>query len=241
MIVLRWGCLLTLLILGIVQQAHSECIHHWEFDEMAGEVAVNTVKPNAPGLYRHSPKLGQASLYPKLGKAVSFAGGETAQDVELPHDTVGLGSLTENFTVLAWVNFQHLGGANTIISGRNGIHNWSLVVLRNGILRVQTFDAKQKLVGQVFNRTPLAVNMWYLIGVSVASDKTIRFYIDGDLDRKKEIADLGAPTQQSFFVAGRGQGFNGASINGLIADVQIYNSVLEDKQVQTLFDSVIPE
>lgn len=235
------GRFLVILVCICGTLANAECIHHWELDEVSGKVAHNTANPEALGMYRHLPKLGQATLYPKLGKSVLFAGGKTAQDIELPNDKVGLGTLTENFTVLAWVNLHQLTSTNPILSGRNGNHNWSFMVLSNGILRFQTFDENQKMVGQVFNLTRLAVDTWYMVGVSVAQNKTVCFFVDGDLDRKIEIAELGTPTKQSFYIAGRGQEFDGASINGMVADLQIYNSVLDEKQIQTHFQSVIPE
>jgi len=232
----------TMIVASSLYAEGPEPIHHFPLDETQGVTAANGVDGGGDGVYRAEPTLGVEAIYPALGTAVEFAGGTTGQEVLLPHESIGLGGLTHDFTVLAWLRFDELGPTSAIVSGQNATHGWSFMALSNGALRLQTFDGEDRLIGQAFNLSPLGTGIWYQVGVSLDAAGQAKFYVDGDMDRTFP-QPLGIPTatDQPFFLAGRGQNFEGASMRGRLADVRIYDRVLSDGDVRSLFAEAVPD
>lgn len=237
------GAMMLALVLGA--DAPGELLHHWTLDESDGKQVHSAVSSSGVGVLRNDAKLGAAAMYPALGTAVDLAGGTSGQDIMLAHEQIALGKLTQNFTIVVWFQLDHLAAANSLLSGLNGNHGWSFVVLSNGYLRFQAFDGvgdKPQKVGEAFSRTPLGAGNWYQAAVSVAADQRVKFYVNGGLDDDRDVlAALPTPTDRPFYIGGRGQAFDGASIDGRIADLRVYDEVLSDEQIAALFNEVVPQ
>ena len=155
--------------------------------------------------------------------------------VELDRDSV-LGKQTENFTVAAWINPGNLSSRMPILGGfeqlggSGGLAGWAFELTPNGGLQFSAFGSGAPFVSSV-----VAPNTWTHVAVTIQSDLTVRYYVNGV--RVGGIGALNAPATPTGvpFTIGTIQGGVPGFFNGMIDDVAVFSRQLDDADIARLY------
>jgi len=138
-------------------------------------------------------------------------------------------------TICFWVNIATFNGATNYLIGSD--INW-------GVLATNQWDsgtwhfANNLFSGTVTTPPPAlsstipVIGTWYHVAASVDATIFGQIWINGILEASGTSADTATGTTLSI---GTTNGFPRAYTNGILDDVRIYNRVLNDDEVQTIY------
>ena len=168
---------------------------------------------------------GSFTSYPTNTKALDFDG--SADYVSVANSTSV--SLTNNFSITCWVEFDSLSGAPMMISKRESISGHAY----------QFYSTTSKLAfnnggGINYSTTTLSTGTWYHIGMTFASG-VVTFYLDGSSDGGFTSTNTVNPTNTYELQFGRA--FNGNYLNGRLDEVAIFDTVLTANQMSGIYSN----
>ncbi len=249
--ILQSNCMMIVAVIGLVTAfagpSHATLIRDFGLNETvnpsAGTTAVDS-SGHANGTYGGSgagPVVGVSSVNSSLyGTAAQFTQFSAATVSSFTGVNVGTGlnSLTQNFTVAAWIKPSSLSGPEAILSGANA--GWEFGLQGN----------KPELLiwgyAQYLSSVTLTTGQWTHVAVTYdRTDNLTSFYVNG-------LAAGTAGTTASF-IANTGNYDIGAAdygpiggveyynheFGGSIDEVRVYDTVLTQQQIAPLAD--LPE
>jgi RHS repeat-associated protein/uncharacterized repeat protein (TIGR01451 family) len=196
---------------------------YWPFEETSGASVFDS-----SGAANHGTLTGGTRITSGAsGKAISFAG---ASYVTIP-STAAL-QPTNGLTVSAWVYpTQQNDGTTYVILNKGGANqDYSLLINSNGYLQFQLNDLTPTLV-----RGPkLPLNTWSMVtGVYDKTNCLLKLYVNGSLTASKQVTS-GTITYDGGVLS---LGYTFSSWVGSLDEVRLYNRVLTDGEVATLWGS----
>jgi len=166
--------------------------------------------------------------------AHTFSSNTKALDFDGSNDYVSIADdntldLTDNFSITAWVNFDSLSGAPMIFSKRASLSGHAY----------QFYSTSNKLAfnnggGINYSTATLSINTWYHVGVTFASG-VVTFYLNGNPSGGFTSTNGSNPTNTYELQIGRA--FNGNYFNGKMDEVAIFNSVLTEPQILSIYNN----
>ena len=225
---LRAVAIAIVAIVTMTSASHAGLIRSYGLNETSGTVAVDAASAEN-GVYQGSPTLGVASVDAAHGTAVSFNSSD---------DEVFLGSsldsLTNNFTVGAWINPTDLTDTHRVISCPPGA-GWGFGT-NGGNLYFTLYG-----IGHLECAATLATNTWTHVAAVFDSSDDATFYVNGS-----SIGTVAGSSDASytggvrnFFIGGRGTGEE--AFLGAIDTVKICNTALDQAGVRGLMAESVPE
>ncbi|MDD4991036.1 MAG: GH116 family glycosyl hydrolase [Paludibacter sp.] len=164
-----------------------------------------------------------------LDWAMMFTGTGSGK-IEIP-DAPDL-MLNHSFTLSAWVypmGFRTNYWENTIVSTETNASGYALDLGGNGQGRIVVYsDGWKEAVAPVGS---IVLNKWQHI-TGTYDGSTIKFYVDGILKATTQVGALATSTGPLYI--GETSAWGGREFNGGIDEVQIWNKVLSDKEVQDM-------
>ncbi len=206
--------------LGDIYQSYSKgsIVASWSFDEDSGTTAVDSSLNSNDGTLTNMASDCRKSS--RLGNALEFDG--TNDYVSCGSDS----SLLPNgsFSVSAWIyskGYANSGSVYNVPLSRGNPASDS-----GGYGFAITSDEKLRFIANgtsVLSDVDIKDRWVYAVGVYDSSESKLKIYIDGVLKKETAFNGLGSDTQT--FYIGKDKNSN-RMFNGLIDEVQIYNSVL---------------
>ncbi|MBU4029984.1 MAG: LamG domain-containing protein [Proteobacteria bacterium] len=216
-------------------EIHAALIAHWTFDETSGSTAYDTA-----GSY-HGTLAGSAVWVPgggKSGGAISLA--RTTGDYVNMGDILPLG--TGPASVVLWVNTTTTDTDTFVLSKHwSGFPSGYAVGINSG----NSYGAADKAWFYNYHNglEPISITsindgQWHQI-IATRGNNQVKIYVDGTPAEDSRVDDgLDNPPEGTPFLIGGY--FNGISpqstYSGLVDDVQIYNHMLSDTEIQWLYD-----
>ncbi len=206
-----------------VADTHPSLVAHYKLNDLQG--AGNRCVDSSPylhhGTYEGNVTKGEPGARPETGNAVRFDGVDGR--VTIPDNSI-FDQLRSNVSVATWVNPDQLTGVQRVFSNPGA---WGFGLTTTG-LRFTTYGIKD------YNfSTSIPVGTWTHLAATFNSEYDVRFYVNGapiGVITGSSPANFPAPT---WSIATRDAG---EFFDGLLDDVQIYDSKLTEKQVKYLYD-----
>ena len=201
-------------------------VGYWTFDEGVGNKAGDT-----SGNGRNGSLTSTTWTDGKKSKALSFNG--TSSYVDTGVDLTW--SLTDSFSMAAWVKSTEAGGNNDSIVSKD---NWEYIFYKNG--STIGFNHWNTAGSDVITMTGTVADtsIWHHAVVTYdGSVTTGKLYIDGvlaatDSSNAGTLQDRSETTKiGKGYAWGAGDGF----MNGTIDDVRVYNRALSQTEAQSLY------
>ncbi len=219
------------------------------FDETTGTTAVDVAPvPNGVG---NLASIGTPTSLPtwqpgqgRVGGALRFDG--TGQRVELQDSTTRPLDGLQQLTLSAWVKIVAQGSASTAIIAKRtnasaGTNSYTLSISNSRRLGV-TLNGSNSVAANT-NNTQLTIGEWYhvvMVFDGTLSTQNVKLYLNGVPELfghlpavttigRRATTPLRIGDYSSVPVAG------GASFNGLIDEVRVYNRALNQQEVSNLF------
>ena len=146
-------------------------------------------------------------------------------------------NFTDAFTVSAWTYINATGAARCVASSF-----YDAATTKGWSLRVDNLTNKMRLsiwTGSLettcYSISTVTTGVFQHWVVSIASDKTVKFYLNGTLDNTTSIANFPTYNSSSYCYIGSQYGFY--YWNGYLDAIQIFNTELTSGNVTTLYNS----
>ncbi|MFO0874673.1 MAG: LamG domain-containing protein [Phycisphaerales bacterium] len=219
--------------------AHAGLVGHWPMDQAGGTVVLDVAGANNGTILGNATFVGGGVA----GSALSFS--------RATGDRVVLGDIFEfagnaDFTVALWVKLDAAVAETQVPVSKHtsGFFNGWIVFGGTtggcyGLPNRASFYTSNTCGGEVTGTTPLNDNAWHQIVGVVNAGVLKSIYVDGGL------AEATGPTTSIVATASQlvfggftmSSGTTVANYDGLLDDVQIYDTALSCRQVQAMFDN----
>ena len=230
-----WWTIFFVLSLVCVNHAHSELKPHtlkamvgaWLFDEGSGNTATDTSGNGHKGEIK-GPKWAKG----KYNGALEFDGKDDI--VEIPHDKAF--DLAE-YTLVAWAQPVHNGQYRTVIGKEpaESPRSFGIFNTPDNFLGVNFTQGNGNQWKGAEGKTILAEGTWYHVAARY-DGKALRGYLNGQLETEKEVG--GSPDFNTAPVRiGRWGGARGDRWQGLIDEVAIFNTALDEAEIQEIMNT----
>jgi hypothetical protein len=84
-----------------------------------------------------------------------------------------------------------------------------------------------------FSTTVVVANTWYFVAASATFNVSSALYVNGLLESTSTCVD--SPTGTTLSIGGRNTAVVGDGLNGVLDDVRVYNRILTDNEVATIY------
>lgn len=241
---------LPLIFLSVSCLSPAALVAHWNFEEGSGTATDNSSNTATDafgaGVAWSTDTPGAASSY-----SLSFPGTSTGNiRTNLDAATVGING-TGAKTITSWIKSGDTAGVDRMFfgwtpsNGGTGGADLRLGLDRNGFLRFEVTGGFA-----VYETIALDDDAWHMVGVVIDSSdnvNAVQFYVDGNLVNPTSAGNRLIDTQGTSGDALRddisfGIGNPGGSQqwSGLLDDMRIYNTALDDPSLDGIYNA-IPE
>lgn len=217
---------------GIVSADASGLVGYWPLDDAAGSSASDASGRGFTGTLNGNPTW----VSGKIGTALRFNGQNSSVDMNR-----SVINTSNGFSVAAWVQVSDLNAFHTAVSqDGNTISGFYLQTTpgsggRFAFSLVNVDSTNSTTIRALSNFTPV-MNTWYhIVGVYDSGSRQSRLYVNGVLHNTQSVPAPWNATGET--VIGRAK-WNGGATDfwpGLIDDVRIYNTILNDQDVLNLY------
>ncbi len=207
-------------------------ISWWPFDETSGTTAADTAGENNGAI------IGATPLPAMVAGGLSFDG---VDDYVAVPDNPTL-DLTSQITIDAWIRTDKLTGGQSIVTkqptgsaGYNHGGNYELTLADGKLYFTSQYAPYNRTWGHFANMPDLVVGQWYFVAVTAdAGSRVVKFYVNGDLVDTVvwQHSLLQYPNDEPLRI---GRRKDGLFFDGLIDEVEIFNRVLSDTEIQAIF------
>lgn len=199
-----------------------DLVVYYKLDETGGIIAADSSPQGHPGFYSAAVALGQPGAQPGTGLAAGFDGaGANVLIGSLPE----LQDLDRDLTVSAWIQPNVLSGLQQIFSNSE---SWSFGISGSS-LRFATEEIDAYSLG-----APLQIGTWAHVAAAFDSSFDVTFYVNGAELGKVSGAMPAGFANPAWYIASKA---SADYFDGLIDDVQVYDSALTDEQVRSVFEN----
>ncbi|USK72239.1 alkaline phosphatase family protein [Peribacillus asahii] len=215
--------------------ANEETVLDLKFDNNENDSSASAVTPSVFG----NPEFVQG----RIGQAIKFK--SPGQYVDLGNrDEFHFGE-SKDFSVAFWIKSEGIKGDPSIISNKNwnsgSNTGWILAVNGSGDL---IWNYKTSQSGRLDYHMPnVTDNYWHHIVVTHdRKNGSARFYKDGSLIKTVDISGMKGTLDSSYTtkIGQDGTGKYGSTLTAQVDDLQIYQNVLTETEVRTMYDSAPP-
>lgn len=214
--------------------APSGLISWWPFDETGGTTAEDIAGDNNASIIGATPLVGM------VDGALSFDG--TDDYIAVPdHPSL---DITSQITIDAWIKTDKLIGGQSIVTkqptgsaGYNHGGNYELTLAETKLYFTSQYAPNNRTEGHIANMPDLVAGQWYFVAVTAdAASRIVKFYVNGNLVDTIiwQHSLLQYPNDEPLRI---GRRKDGLFFDGLIDEVEIYNRVLADNELQAIFNA----
>lgn len=176
---------------------------------------------------------GQASYLNGTGSSAYFDGIDSAVAID-PIDPAPYRDWVNNFSVVAWIKPEQFDRKNRIFGSFPVGGGWGFGTVRDE-LEITTYGVKD-----YDQPASLQLDTWQHVAVTLDTDNSAHFYLDGEFIGTQTHSAPGNPTPDgnNFFI--------GASccdteyFQGFIDEVALFEGVLSEHQVQNIYNLSVP-
>jgi hypothetical protein len=150
----------------------------------------------------------------------------------------------ENFTVTAWVNLKALSTQNLVARKADSPYKGWAFIIQDATQPRLSFDyfygdGSSNTHNTPIGNTNLQINNWYHIAITVINGKSIRFYLNGNLDAERTLTQRFIYPDKSLLIGKSESGYYGGYTNGIIDEIRIYNHVLSAGEILAQYNGSI--
>ncbi len=215
----------------------AELLGYWQLEETdVNEAAIDSSGNGLDGTYEGAvdPNVPGA---PGFGSGADFDGA-TGQILIGPGDVTGFGNLTNDFTVMAWINPDGFTSKNRVFgSPIPGGWGWGTA---GTSLEITTYGVKD------FDQAvPLEADVWTHAAVVLDSNNEAHFYANGEFLGTQTHPSPGTASALDFYI-----GFSCCAaehFDGQLDEVGVFSGTLTEEQIQNAmnlgvgnFEGVLP-
>lgn len=194
-------------------------VAHWPLDETAGDTVKDAVGNHDGKFVGGSAKW----VAGKFSNGLEFKGPN--QHVEVPKSK---DLEFQSLTLVAWVNFKAPGARQEVVSYAD-----NYAIMQNG----GTFHAFIHQGGgwpMANGTTIVKADTWYQTAITF-DKKEVKLYVNGKLDGKTAAAKIDYQNFPLWF--GGGPADNSFWLTGILDEIEIWDSALEEEEILKLFTS----
>ncbi|GCE09241.1 glutaminase domain-containing protein [Dictyobacter aurantiacus] len=216
-------------------------VGYWKFDDGSGSIAVDSSGAGNSGTLTGGP----IWVSGRMSDALSFNGSRAEVDIN-----ASVLDTSKDYTVAAWVQISNPNvWASAVTQDGANVSGFYLQYTNPAIpdggrfaFSLISTDSAQSPTTRAISPFSPSTNVWYhLVGVHDTMAKQIKLYVNGTLVDTQSVGT--AWNAQGETVIGRGK-YNGGPVDfwpGLIDDVRLYNRVLSDADVFSLYHATPPQ
>ena len=232
----------AVLLLAATDALSAELIARYPFNETVGparndSVGVNTVATESGGagyLYNAAPV--PAGSYGSLTVAsgsLGSTGGSAGTATWATGTNNEFGSLTNDFTVMAWLKIDSTAARQRIIGTNTSAQlGWSFGIDAGGKLVLSGYG----VADVVSTNSYVFAQTWVHVAASKSSSSGVTFFVNGEL--VQNVAAQTGNWQLSaapFWLLGN---LDNESLSGLVDDIRVYRGTLDAIGIRTALDTV---
>lgn len=191
----------------------------WKFDETSGTEAVNEIGDPCGQLIN-----GPVWSSGVLDGALFFDGSDDY--VDLGNSTVLDNLATGDFTIAMWIKTTYTGRA-ILFGNYNGNPSYNFELGLSGAMRLY-MDSEDHNASTVVND-----GLWHHVAAVRDMGNNVYIYVDGELDYSNTSTKSAYSISNSTMI-GRDPRPGSYYFNGIMDDVQVFDSALSESQVQAL-------
>ncbi len=212
----------------------SNLVSWWPFDETGGTNAEDLIGSN------HGSIFGATSVPGKVSTALNFDG---SNDYVAVSDNPSL-DITNAITIDAWIKPARFTGEQTIVckqpsgwADANHAGNYEFGLVNAKISFKSQFAPYNRTTGHAANMPDLLAGEWYFVAVTAdAASRLVKFYVNGNLvDSAILPYSIMQYTNDEPLRIGRRK--DGLFFNGIIDEVEVFNRILADEEIQAIFNA----
>ncbi|MBN1804407.1 MAG: hypothetical protein JW837_04090, partial [Sedimentisphaerales bacterium] len=229
-----------LLVLMPVGDISAGLVAYWEFDDGAGNIALDSSGNGYDGTLQGDPRW----INGMTGSgALSFDGSDGL--VEIKHNESL--NMTDNLTITAWVNVNDLNNYYFLVckqpSGTAADNYPGNYEFRTEVNSGSIQFGHQETEGQVYtfytSEASITAGQWYHVAVSFTKAETVEFYIDGvSAGSSEQSTNFGILNDEPVRIGGRKDGYS--FFNGILDDIRLYDRALSAVQIRKLYNGNPP-
>ena len=195
---------------------------HYPFDELSGTVMLDASGNELHGSYIDGPGLGQPGAAEGTGTSVNFAG---LLDRGRIDDGSPLSGLRGELSIAVWLRPSATVGLRPIFGNPQ---SWTFAIRDGDLTFIVEDGAEHSLPAS------LPLNEWSHVAAVFDDRQDVHLYLNGQpLGTLLGNATLNEPGERRFVA---GSGVSGPFYRGHLDDLQVYDSMLSDMEVQVLFE-----
>jgi hypothetical protein len=205
---------------------------HWNFDEGRG-----TVFGDVSGCGVAGRMYGATWTQGNMGGALSFAGHEY---VEVPNNSSL--KIAQDISICSWIKISALNRKQTIAGVQGASSGYALTINEKDQVDFEFRGSSSSAIKNKASHsgTPLKSGFWYHVAaVYSAADKSVRIYINGELDRTVTADRALGPVVGPFSIGAESFGHRGNQFHGQIDDIRVYKRPLNDSEIRKLASSLV--
>ena len=201
---------------------YGELVAGWLLDETNGVIAVDSSANHADGIFQGGYTLGVPSAEPGIyNTAVDFNAASSGEVFKASWSV--LNQLTNNFTVMAWINPDTTGSVRRIFSSSSKA--WGFGLNSSNGLRLTTFGITDYDIS-----VNIPTGTWTHIAATFSTSNNVEFYVNGIAVGVVEGTYSADAGDGNWFVAGNG---TGEYFDGTIDEVRVFDEQLPPAIIST--------
>lgn len=221
-----------LLLLPAAEARAAVLLGYWQMEEnQPGQKAVDSSVHGRLGTYNAgvNPNIPGA---PGFGLGTDFRG--TSSTIALSDPGYALSNLTNDFSVLAWINLDSASVRQRIMANSS----WGFGVRENGGLLFTTYGVRD-YVGTSGLLTS-SVGSWVHVAAVMNASNQVSFYLNGILDTQLSHGASGNAGNSTSYIGGVTATGGGEAFNGRVDQVAVFSGALTQAEIAAYMTSGIP-
>lgn len=209
--------------------AANDLVLHLSLDELKGDVAKDWSEFGNDATFNGNPEL----IDGKFGKAINFDGKTWAEVSD--HASI---DIVDGITVEFWANVRPGGDVQTgIEKGATwGAGLYTLAAFYRGGSILQFFDLPDNCDDENKGGS-IQDGTWHFLA-GTWDGKTIKLYIDGELNAEMECAGKLSPNNGALFIGARGG--TERFLNGALDEIKMYDYALTQEELKDDMENPLP-
>ncbi|MDZ7617588.1 MAG: LamG-like jellyroll fold domain-containing protein [Patescibacteria group bacterium] len=232
---LRIGSLFAFVILlsPVAESRAAVLLGYWKMEE--NQTKQRVVDSSANGLLGAYVSTLNPSVYGPQGFGLATDFRNTTATIALADAGFALSSLTNDFSVMAWINAESIDVLQRFISNST----WGFAVDGGGVandlgqLRFTTYGAKDYRSSEGV----LPEGTWAHVAAVINGNNDVAFYVNGNAVGVDTHGSSGTAGSSVTYIGGRSSSDYFA---GLVDEVAVFNGTLTQSQIQQYMNSGVP-
>lgn len=214
------------------EQAHGAVLlGYWKMEE--NQPTQKAVDSSAKGLLGTYNTGVDPNVYGAPGFDLGTDFRNTTSTITINDSAYVLSNLTQDFSVMAWINLESVGTTQRILSN----NTWGFGIGNEKTIRLTTYGIKDY---KATTDLSSMLGTWIHVAAVMDSNNAVTFYLNGVSDGTFTHTAPGTASNSLSYIGGRSATGSGEHFNGLVDEVAVFSGVLTQQEIQNYMRYGIP-